>query len=438
MLSRILEKRPRNIFYGWWLVAIVVFKMGVIVGPFLQSMGIFFVVLEKQFGWSRTALSIAFALGRIEGALFGPIEGWLTDHFGVRRMVLIGLLILGLGMIAFSLIDTIWEFYGAIMLVFLGSGLSGFIPMMALLNNWFSRRRATATGIGMSGGALGGLLVPAVAFLVATFGWRETVQGFGIAVLLVAFPLTRLIRNKPEDYSLLPDGDSPSDSEHPQSASGASNKSPRSVSDEDSFTLKQALRTQAFWAIAFTHGLGAAVMTTTSIHIVPALHDAGMSLSVAAMVVMIFTGTAALFRLFGGFLGDRYSKRPLIVIFNILQGIAMLIAATVRALPAAIVFAVIFGIGHGGRVPLLVTIRGDYFGRKNFATIFGVSQLPMNLVMMSTPVIAGYLFDTLGSYSVPFIGLAAMNFLGAGLMMAASRPSLPVSGVETRGEKAVA
>ena len=407
--------------------------MGIVVGPFLQGMGIFFVVLEKQFGWSRTALSVAFSLGRIEGALFGPIEGYLTDRFGVRRMVLAGLLILGIGMVALRYIQTIWDFYGAIMVVFLGAGLAGFIPMMALINNWFSRRRATATGLGMTGGALGGILVPGVAWLVTTLGWRDTFMFFGIVVLLIAFPFTRLIRNRPEDYGLLPDGDQPLPVEIATSDAESSIKTNQTRHDDGSFTLSEAIRTRAFWAVAITHGLGAAVMTTVSIHVVPAMTDAGLSLLKASSVVTIFTGTAALFRLMGGVLGDRYSKRPLIIIFNVIQGLAMLVAAVAHGFPVAVIFAVLFGIGHGVRVPLLVTIRGDYFGRKHFATIFGVSQLPMNVVMMGAPIMVGLLFDSQGSYFIAFLGLGAMNFLGAALMVFATPPKPKVVNASFQG-----
>ena len=103
----------------------------------------------------------------------------------------------------------------------------------------------------------------------------------------------------------------------------------------------------------------------------------------------------------------------------------MLIAPVVRTVPMALLFAVPFGIGQGVRVPLLVAIRGDYFGRKHFATIFGVSQLPMNLLMMGAPILAGYLFDTRGSYTVPFLGLAVANFLGAAFMFLVSKPTRP-------------
>ena len=103
----------------------------------------------------------------------------------------------------------------------------------------------------------------------------------------------------------------------------------------------------------------------------------------------------------------------------------MLVATTIQTVSGAYLFAVLYGVGLGARIPLLTAIRGDYFGRKNFATILGVSQVPMNLAMVGAPIAAGYFFDTLGSYTIPFLGLAMFNFLGAALILIARKPVLP-------------
>lgn len=411
-------KHPKDLFYGWWLVGVVWLIMGVIVGPIFMGLGVFFVALERQFNWSRTALSLAFSLSRIEGALFGPIEGYMADKVGVRRMVLFGLIILGIGLLLFSLIQNILSFYVVMLVVFAGSGVAGFIPLMALINNWFSRRRATATAIGLTGANLGGILVPLVALAVTSIGWRSTVRWLGIFVLLVSFPISRIIRNNPEDLGLLPDGDTP----EPKTSTDQVSSSPPEE-DDGSFNLRQAMRTGAFWSISVAHGLGATVFVTVSIHIVPAMTDQGISLQMAGNIMAVITSIAAVSQVIGGPIGDRYPKRPLIIFFNLLQGFSMFLAVSARTTRAALIFAVPFGIGQGVRVPLLVAIRGDYFGRKHFATIFGVSQLPMNLLMLGAPVAAGYLFDSTGSYTIPFIGLAILNFLAGAFMLIVKKPS---------------
>lgn len=401
-------------------MGIAVFTLAVVVGPTFQGLGTFFVALERHFGWSRTLLSGAFSLSRVEGALFGPVEGILTDRLGARRVILIGFVIMGAGLVGLSLIQGIVSFYAAFVVIFTGAGLAGFIPLMAAINHWFVRYRAMAMGIGLTGTNLGGLLVPALAWAITSAGWRATALWMGLGIWVLAIPVTRLIRNRPEEYGLRPDGDPPKTS---PTAEIFGHKTEEDVSLD--FTVAQALRTPAFWAITITHGLGATAFVTIAIHIVPALTDAGMSLQMAATVVATYTATGVVFQLVAGFLGDRLPKPPLIAAFNAIQGLGLLIAATTSTVPAAFLFAVVFGIGFGGRGPLLTAIRGEYFGRKSFGTILGVSQLPMNLLMMGAPILAGYLYDVQGTYIVPFVGLAVLCFLGAALILLARKPTLP-------------
>ena len=162
---------------------------------------------------------------------------------------------------------------------------------------------------------------------------------------------------------------------------------------------------------------------TISVHLIPALTDIGMSLQMAGTVVAIYTSAGFAFQLISGYLGDKLPKPPLIAFFTAIQAVAMIILATVPTTAGVFAFAVIFGIGFGGRIPVLLSIRGEYFGRKNFATIVGVGQLPMNIAMMVAPVATGYVYDTTGSYMIPFISLGILCFLGAILIMYVKKPS---------------
>ena len=410
-------RHPSRIFYGWKLVGLSLFLFGVVLAPTFLGLGTFFVALERHFGWSRAALSGAFSLSRVEGALLGPIEGYMTDRMGARRVILIGLLILGVGLVTLAFIRNLIDFYVAFLIIFTGAGLGGFIPLMSLINNWFTRRRALATAIGMSGNSVGGLIVPILAFSITSFGWQSTAFSLGIIILALAFPVTKVIRNRPEEYGLLPDGDL----EPEQSTEGNTDIEP---ADTVNFTMMQALKTWAFWTIAITHGLGATAFVTITIHVIPALTDTGMSLQMASTVVATYTTTAVVVQVFSGFLGDRFPKPPLIAMFITIQGFGILILAMWSSLPMAFLFAFIFGIGFGGRVPLLVSIRGEYFGKKAFGAILGMSQVPMNIIMVAAPVLAGRLYDTQGSYLVPFVGLSVVCFAGAILILTTRKPNL--------------
>ncbi len=413
-------KKPQKIFYGWYIVGTAVVALTVIGGATFQSMGIFFVALERDFRWSRTLLSGAFSFTRGEGALLGPIEGFLTDRLGSRRMVLIGVVILGAGFLFLSTVQAVVSFYAALLVIFLGSGLGGWLPLMAAINQWFVRHRSKAMAIGGAGFNIGGLLVPLLAWFVSFFGWRTTALGLSLLMWALAIPFSLMIRNRPEEYGLRPDGDSlPAQSGHtPAHAT--------SLESETNFTLGEALRTPAFWLITITHTLAVAAFNTVGVHIVPALTDMGFSLTMAGVVVATYTFTTVIFQLVGGFVGDRFaaSKSIAIAVFVAIQGVSLVLIATMRTVPMVFVFAVLYGIGCGGRIPLLMAIRGDYFGRKNFATILGISQLVMNLITMAAPFLAGYLYDVLGSYTVPFLALAVLSLLAAVVILPTRKPSL--------------
>ena len=400
------------------MVAITVFTMSVVITPIFQGLGAFFVSLERHFGWSRTILSGAFSLSRAEGAILGPIEGYLIDTLGSRMAVLIGLLILGIGFVALSYTDSILWFYISFLIVFAGAGIGGFMPLIAAINNWFIRKRTTAMAIGMTGINLGGLLVPLLTFSIVSLGWRSTSLVIGIGALILAIPISSAIRNRPEEYGSKPDGID----EH--EINEIESESPINL-DEIDFTVKEALRTKAFWAITAAHGFSAVSAVTISVHIIPALTDIGISLQFSGVIVSIYTVVGVIFQLLGGYAGDKLSKTRLIAFFVTIQALGMFVVATVPNMSGAILFAVLYGAGFGGRIPLLTSIRGEYFGRKNFATIFGVSQVPMNLATMFAPIAAGYIFDVQGSYFIPFLGLSILNMLGAFSILLAQKPSHP-------------
>ena len=419
MFSSVYLKMYRRIsgsFYGWKLVGVSLFMLTLSSLVSFQGVGTFVVALERQFGWSRTVLSGAFALTRVQGAALGPIEGILIDRFGSRYMVMLGFSVLGLGFILFSFVEAAWQFYIAYLVISLGSGLGGWLAMIAAVTNWFIRHRALALAIAMSGTHFAGFLVPLLALGIESYGFEKVALVTGIALLVIAIPAGLLVKNKPEEYGLLPDGDSAADAQEELSPT-------RPSSDpEPDFTTREALRTRAFWFIAIAHIASAVPIVTLSIHLVPKLTDIGLSLSMAGVVVATYTFVALPFQFLSGFMGDKLPKPPLIFLFLVLQSIALLVIAQTETIFGAFMFAVLFGIAFGGRMPLLFSIRGEYFGRRSFATIMGMSQLPSNFMMIGAPLFAGYMFDKTGTYVVPFTAFAAFTFVGASLILFAKKP----------------
>ncbi len=382
-----------------------------------QGVGTFFVALERNFGWNRTTLSGAFALSRAEGALLGPVEGFLVDRLGTRRMVVIGYFIMGLGFIFYSQIQEVWHFYVAYLAISLGSGVGGWIAIVTLINNWFSRRRALAMSLAVSGVQLGGFLVPLMAWGIENHDFRMTSLGIGVVLILVAVPASRMMRNLPEDMGLRPDG-----AASPAAASGPSEIQADEVVE---MTPKQALRTVAFWVIAVARLTSVVSIITLSVHLVPKLTDSGISLITANFVVTLYTFVAFLSGFVAGYLADRTSKVLVLFVCMFMQAAAMTILALTDSLPMAVVFAVLWGAGFGGRVPLLTAIIGDFFGRKNFGSILGINMVPSNIAMIFAPLFAGFMFDLRQSYFIPFITFAIMGFIGAFVILLARQPSSP-------------
>ena len=417
-----------KVFYGWWLVGISGFTMSVATVPLFHAMSLWAVALEYQFHWTRTQLGLALAFTRVEGGVMGPVEGYLTDKVGTRRMVLVGFIILGLGFLLFGRVQNLWMFYVAYMVMALGQGLGSWLPMMTMLNNWFQRRRSMAIGWANVGSRMGALvLVPAIAWAVDPtadrIGWSMTATIIGVFVIIVAVPISRVIRNRPQDYDLRPDGDPPETA--PQAAPGRV-LPPKAVALD--FTASQALKTPAFWLISFGHGFTSMVILAIMAHLGLLMKDQGFQVQTTAWVVAIYTGVAMLFQLVGGYLGDRIPIRLALFLFTTIQAGAVLLLTFSTNLVMFYGFAVLFGMGFGGRNPLTVAIRGDYFGRASFGKILGLSTVPMNFLLLISAPMAGYLRDIQGSYTSAFLLLAALNFLGGVCFLMARKPRLAVVG----------
>ena len=395
--------------------------------PIFQGMTAWFVVLEREFGWNRAQLSLAFSLSRAEGTVMGPVAGYLVDKIGPRRMVFFGLPVMGVGFILFSRVDNLWQFYGAFVLASMGAGFGTWLPMMTVLNHWFQKRRAMAMSLAMEGFALGGvLLIPALAWAIDPdepdrLGWRLTAAGIGVVLIVLAWPVSRLVRNRPEEYGLLPDG-----RREDQSESGERGGSGQGQTEGADFTWQEALRTRPFWLITVGHSAKSIVIVTLTVHLGPMLTDLGYSLQIVAWVVSTYTGVGAVFTLVGGYIGDRVPMHLALFGFSVIQSTAVVILLSAGTLPMVLLFAVVLGIGFGGRTPMTTAIRGVYFGRRAFASITGISMIPMNIMLLVFPLFAGIMFDAVGSYQIPFSVLAIVSFFGSAMFLLLGKPSLKV------------
>jgi MFS family permease len=418
-----VQARAQGVFFGWYIVAGASLIQLLQNGLLMQAYGTYVPVLRAEFGWSSTALAAAFSLQRVESGLLGPLQGWMLDRWGPRAVIGIGTVIFGVGFMAFSQVNSLLTFYLVFVFMAVGASLSGFMSLTTTVVNWFERRRATAISLTQVGMSLGGMAVPIIAWALVAFGWRTTSFASGVIILVVGLPLSRIMRHKPEQYGYLPDGDTAD--ERAERAAIRARANGGFFEDAD-FTVRQALRTRAFWFIGFGHALAVLVVSAVMVHLVVHLTE-GMNFSLggAAAVVAFMTAVTAVGQVVGGFLGDRFSKRLICTIAMFGHAGGLIALAYGGTLFWVIVFALAHGTAWGMRGPLMQAIRADYFGRTSFGKIMGFSSMITMFGMMSGPIVAGLMADRFGNYQLGFTVLAIMAGFGSVFFIFGTRPTPP-------------
>ncbi len=410
---------PRRIYFGWWVSVAGACNMVFSAAPTFQAASVLFKAIEDEFGWSRTVISGVATFGRLGATLLGPVEGWLTDTFGSGRMVLIGFTIGGIGLILFSRITGPIQCYFAFLILSLGFSSGGFTPSLTAANAWMIRQRATAMSIVEGGVSVAGLSVPLIVWGISEFGWRTTVMAMGIIAIIVAPFIARMVGKRPEPHDL-------------ENQLQALNKN-RRYSHYDSkhdFTAKEAIRTRTFWAISITHALANVSTGAISAHLFLHLTDSsgvGLDIPAASAIIPILVTSSFIFQLAGGIIGDLGNKRILVPFLMLLQAASLIILALAQSFMTAAIFAIVWGIGFGARTPMLLAMRGEYFGRRYFGTIFALSSFPMSIGMMLAPVIVGWSHDRYHTYDWSLYVLAAFCVLASVTALFATRPPTPAA-----------
>ncbi len=412
-------RRSPRIFFGWWIIAAGA-GLQMMQAMFLgQAYGAYVVLLREEFGWSKTMLSAASSLREAESGILGPIHGWMLDRMGPRAVARIGVVILGIGFMLFSQVNSPLTFYGAFLVMSVGGSMAGYMTVTFAAVHWFERRRASAISLTSTGFALGGMAVPITVLLLEWLGWRGTAFLSGVLIMAIGLPLTQVLRHHPHDYGLHPDGDRPDDTGH------ASMKAvPRSTAGD--FTLGEAVRQPAFWWISLGHASALFVVSSMGVHLISHLRESqGYSLGQASTIVFLLTLLFMTGNISGGFLGDRVNKRVLLVACMGMHSAGLLILSHASNVWMVVAFTLIHGLAWGWRGPQMAAIRADYFGRSSFGKIMGVSNMIIIIGTISGPLIAGYMYDRTGNYRLGFDILAGIALAGSVFFILARRPAHP-------------
>ena len=450
-----LRLRPANIFYGWWIVAIGAGIDALKHGTFNKGISFYVLPVSRELGVGVAAISIAEMLGRLEGGLLGPLAGYCTDKLGARTMLIFGGLTSGVGfvLLAFShsYVYFIIVFVGLVSLGFRSGYNNASVPA---LNQWFRRRRALAMSLASTGNGLGGLaLAPIVGIIVLTLGWQTAAIVSGIAIIAVVIPLSLLVKSSPESMGLLPDGDPapsvPTEEADTVGQTGGTTSRPSEAAapvsgvpsrrlawSETDFTVKEAMRTASYWLLVLAVGLRNTVHSGMSFLLVPVMiwflegggRSEADSQAIAIPLVAAFSLGTIVFNPFVGWAGDNWSKLKLSSIAMISGSLAIVVLMNHSGhLWQVSLFVVLLAFSECAN-PLAWAIMGDFFGRRNFATLRGWQHLPDQLMSMSTPVWMGLIFDRTGSYYWALVPLAVIYGLSAACYLVIPLPKVPARG----------
>lgn len=396
------EKKP--LFLGWRIARAGLLIQMLISGLVFNAFSLFAAQLQGEFGWSNSVFGSAFALNRAESGLLGPLQGWMTDKFGPRKIIRLGAVIMAAGFLAFSMIGTVVGFYLSYLLIAIGSSLAGFLTITVAIVHWFEKKRARALAFTSMGFAIGGVLAFGIGVLMDEIGWRRTAQLAAVVTLVLILGLSRLFERKPSDVGLHPDGIHPDDVE--ETTDNGANPPPSAVH----FTAGEAIRTRAFWFLSLGHASALLVVGASMAHLAIFLEDETRLGSLhIAFVIGALPGMMGVGQLIGGYFGDIYDKRVLVTIAMLGHGVGLIVLALAESVAMIWLFVLFHGLAGGVRGPLQQALRADYFGATDFGKIMGFSSLIIMMGMMIGPITAGLIADQTGSFRLAFaiLGVAA-------------------------------
>ena len=405
---------PWGIHYAWVIVAVLavaqvfgasIFMVaGIMVAPLTEPDG--------DFGWSVGTIGAAIAVYYFFAALFAPISGALGDRFGVRRMMLAGIVCYGFGMSALAFVSEIWHFfllYG----VFLSLTQSiTMVPMMVSVSGWFRRHLGLGTGMLWTASGLGSaFLAPLLGILLESpVGWKGTfliLGAIGAVCMILVYPF---LRNRPADVGIKPYG-AREDDPLPIVRSITVEKLRGQVFNQT------ARRTKAFWNLPLIHALGCAGHGIVLIYVIPLAVGQGFTLAQAALIITIISLVSLVSRFSTPMLAEWYGPRKMMAASLAIQGLTVPILFWAQDLWTFYLFAAAFGVGFGGEWTGYLVINRKYFGDEPMGRIYGWQMTGSLIGHGVTTALAGLVIVATGSL-YPVFALSAVFSLGGVVVIA--------------------
>lgn len=425
------RRRRGRYYYGWNIVggaAAAMFASSALQG---YGTGPFFVPMSDDLGWSRTEFILAITVGQFVMAGTSMYVGYLLDRHGPRPLMLLGTAVAAAALIASSQISELWQWVAVRgIAVALGAALAGGLVVNVTMSKWFVERRGRAIGFAAMGISLSGVVIPpALTALVDGVGWRAAWQLLAIGFVALMLPAALIMRRRPEDHGLNPDGRS--DEELRAAAGGAVYRDFAS-----SLTRRQALRTRTMWMLIFAFGMSSLSLLAIATQTIPYLTDSGFGRDTASAMLGLFAFPGLITRPFWGLVAERIHPRFLAAaaFLCLAGGIATVVPATQAG--SEVVVAVGFllaGIGIAGNMPMQELLWATFFGRRYLGEVRGAS-MPFNLLFSASgPIIVSAYFDATGSYTGVLLTMAAAALVGMVVILLVRPPRRDAPVLESIG-----
>ena len=415
--------KKSRIFYGWFALAGAMLIIYIVGGSFVHSYGVLLPVLNAEFGWSRAVVAGALSAGIIAFGLPSPIFGILVARLGPRVPIIFGNLIAGICIGLISMAQEPWHLYLLYIPMGLGGGFGGYIACTAVANNWFVKKRSLAMGIFTASAGLGGITFPPlVTALIDAMGWRSTwlILAGIVCILAVLLGGVILLRNKPEDMGLLPDGE-PAD---PVTEVEKIESKQERQKGYELGEIRRVIAQPSAWfigAFAAANSFASGMLQT---HQIAYLRDIDYTAITAASTLSFMSIFSVVGSLTFGTLAMKINVRYLASAAFVTQLMGLTILLTSKKLGLIYVFAALQGISNGSLITALPTFVGNYYPRDRYAQVMGI-VFPFQVISNAlSAAFAGLIFDATGNYTPAFTTAAIFSLVGMFCAFMARRPKM--------------
>jgi MFS family permease len=395
--------------YGWIVVG-AAFTVLFLAYGVQYSFGLFFTALTEEFGWSRASLSGVFSLYAAAYSFLGLFAGRLTDRWGPRAVIALGGAVLGLGLALSGGVQALAPLYATYLLAAVGMS-SAYVPCNATVARWFEARRGLAVGLGLSGASAGTFAgPPLIALLLAHVGWRRGYVVLGVGLALALGLLSSLFVRDPRDRGLAP--------------YGAARPAPTAAKPEHGWPVRRIVRHRSFALLVGVYTMTWVPVFMPPVHLVPLARDLGLSHVLGATALSALGVGSLVGRLGMGAASDVIGRRPALVAALGLQVLSFLGLAGASGVATLLAAAAAFGFAYGAISALMPAVVTDFYGPAHAGTLVGLIFGLAGPAGGLGPVLAGWLFDTTGSYAAAFSLGAALNAVALVLAAVARPPAL--------------